>query len=148
MKTERIPIASILLLLVANHAAAHHNWSALYDVESDIEIEGVINSIQWRNPHVRVSFTVDEGTADEKVYTTESNSVASLTRMNVTEDVLAVGTYVRVAGYRSRSRDDDIFMNHLLLPDNREVIFLAHSRIPLAGRQPHWQYGPVAWSSG
>ena len=66
------------LLLMASHASAHHNWSALYDVESDIEIEGVISSIQWRNPHVRVSFTVNEGTAEEMVYTTESNSVASL----------------------------------------------------------------------
>lgn len=135
MKIERTLLASALLLM-ANHAAAHHNWSALYDVESDIEIEGVISSIEWRNPHVRVSFTVNEGTADEMVYTTESNSVSSLTRMNVTEDVLAVGTRVRVAGYRSRSRDDDIFMNHMLLPDNREVIFLrtAEPRWPDATR--------------
>ena len=128
--------ALLVLLSFSPTGAAHHNWSALYDVESDMEIEGVISSIQWRNPHVRVSFTVDEGTADEKVYTTESNSVASLTRMNVTEDVLAVGTRVRVVGYRSRSRDDDIFMNHLLLPDNREVIFLrtAEPRWPDASR--------------
>ena len=135
MKMERTLLASALLLM-ASHAAAHHNWSAIYDVQSDIEIEGVISSIQWRNPHVRVSFTVNEGTADEMVYTTESNSVASLTRMNVTEDLLAVGTRVRVAGYRSRSRDDDIFMNHLLLPDNREVIFLrtAEPRWPDATR--------------
>ncbi len=125
-----------LNVILATPAAAHHNWSAIYDVESDIEIEGVISSIQWRNPHVRVSFTVDEGTANEMVYTTESNSVASLTRMNITEDVLAVGTRVRVAGYRSRSRDDDIFMNHLLLPDSREVIFLrtAEPRWPDASR--------------
>ena len=135
MKTEKYLIASILLLM-ASLATAHHNWSAIYDVESDIEIEGVISSIEWRNPHVRVSFTVDEGTPDEMVYTTESNSVASLTRMNVTEDLLAVGTPVRVAGYRNRSRNDDIFMNHLLLPDNREVIFLrtAESRWPDASR--------------
>ena len=128
--------ALLVLLSFSPTGEAHHNWSALYDVESDMEIEGVISSIQWRNPHVRVSFTVDEGTADEKVYTTESNSVASLTRMNVTEDVLAVGTRVRVVGYRSRSRDDDIFMNHLLLPDNREVIFLrtAEPRWPDASR--------------
>ena len=136
MNIARMLIASSLLMLTANHAAAHHNWSALYDVNSDIEIEGVISSIQWRNPHVRVSFTVDEGAADEKIYTTESNSVAALTRMNVTEKVLVVGTKVRVAGYRSRSNDDDIFMNHLLLPDSREVVFLrtAEARWPEASR--------------
>lgn len=136
MKIERAVIALSLTMLTTDHAAAHHNWSAIYDVNSDIEIEGVISSIQWRNPHVRVSFTVDAGTPNERIYTTESNSVASLTRMNVTEDVLAVGTAVRVAGYRSRTRDDDIFMNHLLLPDNREIVFLrtAEPRWPDASR--------------
>lgn len=129
-------LIALLLLLMSSHAIAHHNWAAHYDVNTDIEIEGVISSIVWRNPHVRISFTVGAGTADEKVYNTESNSVAALTRMNVTKDILAVGTKVRVAGYRSRSRDDGIFMNHLLLPNNREVIFLrtAEPRWPEASR--------------
>lgn len=128
--------ALALAILLATSAAAHHNWSAIYDVNSDIEIEGVISSIDWVNPHVRVSFTVDAGTPNERVYTTESNSVASLTRMDVTPELLSVGARVRVAGYRSRTRDDDIFMNHLLLPDHREIIFLrtAEARWPDATR--------------
>jgi len=136
MRVTRTLIAFGLTMLMAGHAAAHHNWAALYDVNSDIEIEGVISSIVWRNPHVRISFTVEAGTANEKVYTTESNSVAALTRMNITKDVLTVGTRVRVAGYRSRSRDDSLFMNHLLLPDGHEVIFLrtAEPRWPEASR--------------
>lgn len=117
-------------------AMAHHNWAAIYDVNSDIEIEGTISNIEWKNPHVRISFTVDGGTPRETIYTTESNSVAALTRMGVNEDLLAVGTPVRVAGYRSRSSETGIFMNHLLLPDNREIIFLrtAEPRWPQADR--------------
>ena len=132
----RRALFTFLFLLIAAPSAAHHNWRAFYDVDSDIEIEGEVHAIQWRNPHVRVSFVVDRGTPDETIYTTESNSVAALARMNVTEDVLAVGTRVRVAGYRSRTSDTDIFMNHLLLPDNREVIFLrtAEPRWPDASR--------------
>ncbi len=127
---------SAILMLLATTASAHHNWAATYDVNTDIEIEGVISSIEWRNPHIRVSFTVNGGTSNEKIYTTESNSVASLTRMEVTADLLSVGTPVRVAGYRSRTSDTDIFMNHLLLPSNREVIFLrtADPRWPDAAR--------------
>ena len=136
MRTTRLLITFGLMILMASHAAAHHNWAALYDVNTDIEIEGVISSIVWRNPHVRISFTVDAGTVDEKLYVTESNSVAALTRMDITRDVLAVGTKVRVAGYRSRSRDDGIFMNHLLLPDGHEIVFLrtAEPRWPEASR--------------
>lgn len=122
-----------LVLFFSTPAAAHHNWAAIYDVDGDIEIEAVISSVQFRNPHIRVGFTVDAGMPNEKIYTTESNSVASLTRMGVTEELLSVGTKVRVAGYPSRTRDDDIFMNHLLLvEEGRELVFLrtAEARWP------------------
>ena len=122
-----------LTLFLATPASAHHNWAAFYDVEGDMEIAGVVKEIVWRNPHVVMYFTVDEGTANEKVYSTESNSVAALARMGVTEDLVAIGTKVRVAGYPSRTKDDDIFMNHLLLEDEgREIVFLrtAEARWP------------------
>ena len=123
-----------LTIFSVTPAGAHHNWAAIYNVDGDIEIEGVISEIEFRNPHVRMSFTVNQGTPNEKVYTTESNSVASLTRMGVTADLVSVGTKVRVAGYPSRTRDDDIFMNHLLLEDEgRELVFLrtADARWPV-----------------
>ena len=126
-------LAVALVLFLAAPATAHHNWAALYDVNGDIEIEGVVSKIVWRNPHVLMYFTVDEGTANEKVYSAASNSVAALARMDVTKDLVTVGTKVRVAGYPSRRKDDDIFMNHLLLVDeHREIVFLrtAEARWP------------------
>jgi hypothetical protein len=128
--------ATLLGLCITVPAVAHHNWTAIYDVDSDIEIEATIKDVIWRNPHVRVSFIVDEGTPNEKIYTTESNSVASLTRMGVTKNLLSTGTPVRVAGYKSRNSDSEIFMNHLLLPDSQEIVFLrtAEPRWPEAER--------------
>lgn len=123
-------------LLLAVPTWAHHNWAAIYDVNSDVEIEAIVSEVIWRNPHVRVSFITDAGTANEKTYTTESNSVASLTRMGVTKELIAPGTAVRVAGYQSRTSDTDIFMNHLLLPGSKEIVFLrtAEPRWPQASR--------------
>jgi predicted ester cyclase len=125
-----------LSMFLAVPAAAHHNWAAFFDVEGDVEFEGVIESIQFRNPHVRVTFLVDGGTPDEKTYWTESNSVAALTRMGVTKELLTVGTRVRVAGYPSRADTYGVFMNHMLLPDGQEIVFLrtAEPRWPDAQR--------------
>lgn len=133
---KSVLLALGLAFCLASPAVAHHNWAAIYDVDGDIEFEGVISSIEFVNPHIRISFTVDAGTPNEMTYTTESNSVASLTRMGVTKELLAVGTPVRVAGYPSRTRDDDMFMNHLLLPSGREIVFLrtAEARWPEATR--------------
>ena len=80
---KHVLLALGLTIVLVTPAAAHHNWAAIYDVDGDIEIEGIISEIEFRNPHVRMSFTVNQGTPNEKVYTTESNSVASLTRMGM-----------------------------------------------------------------
>ena len=127
----KIKILISILVFFISSAHAHHNWRQIYDVNTDIEIVGTISSIEWRNPHIRVSFIVDNGTPEQKIYTTESNSVAALTRMDLTPEILAPGTPVRVAGYRSRTSNNDIFMTHLLLPDNKEVEFMLDT-------QPRW----------
>jgi hypothetical protein len=134
MKHSLLALAAVLF--VATPAFGHHNWMAIYDVAGDIEIHGVVSSITWRNPHVRMTFTVDQGKENKKVYTTSSNSVAALARMGVTKELLSVGTEVRVAGYPARSGDDDLFMNHMLLPDGQEIVFLrtADPRWPEAQR--------------
>jgi hypothetical protein len=131
---------SILILglsaFLAIPASAHHAWAAFFDVNGDVEFEGVISDIQWVNPHVSVKFIENAGSANEKEWWTLSNSVAALTRMGITQEVLAVGTQVRVAGYPSRSSTDGVFMNHLLLPSGEEVVFLrtAEPRWPEADR--------------
>ena len=129
----RMVIASSLLMLMTNHAAAHHSWAAIFNTAGDAEIEGVVSRIEWRNPHIRLEVTTDLGTPEEKVWDIESNSVASLVRMGVNADVLTEGTQVTIAGYPIREGGDgSIFMNHLLLPDNTEVIFLR-------GAEPRWE---------
>jgi len=137
MSAVRTVFLIVAAMLLPTLAPAHHNWQALFDTEGDVEFVGTISSVQFRNPHVRIGFIVDAGTPQEREYWTESNSVASLTRMGITRDLLAVGTTVRVAGYPSRRDDDGIFMNHLLLPDGREIVFLrtAEARWPDEGRR-------------
>ncbi|MBX2848532.1 MAG: hypothetical protein KTR16_09430 [Acidiferrobacterales bacterium] len=115
----------ILFLITSSSAFAHHNWSAIYNVDGDVEIQGEISKIVWRNPHVVFHFTENAGTPEERIWTTHSNSVSALARMNVDKEMVAVGTKVRVAGYPNRSKEYDFFMNHLLLEaEGREIVFL------------------------
>lgn len=112
-------------LLPAAPALAHHSWSTDYKInDPEIEVAGVITRLEWKNPHVRMQVTSDAGKATAKTWLIESTSVAQLTRMDVTPDLVKVGQAVRIAGYAG-FKDNVMFMNHLLLPDNREVIFLA-----------------------
>jgi hypothetical protein len=102
---------------------AHHGLAADFDTAKEIEIEGVIDSLQWRNPHVSLKIIVDQGTADEALWVITTNSVSNLNRMDVTRELLSAGATVRVAGVPARNGAKALFMNHLLLEDGREVIF-------------------------
>lgn len=132
MKSFGVLTVFSILILIAPQVSAHHSWAAIFDVDGDAEIEGVVSKIVWRNPHIQLQITTDAGTSDAQVYEIESNSVASLTRMGVTKELLAEGTAVRVAGYPSRDGSSAIFMNHLLLPDETELIFLRTA-------EPRWK---------
>lgn len=115
-------LSTLLFVALCTSAMAHHNWAALYDVKADTEIAGKVSLIEWRNPHIRLQVLV---TTDNKetVYSIESGSVSTLNRMGVTKELLKVGSSVKISGYPPRDNGNSVFMNNLLLPDGREVIF-------------------------
>jgi hypothetical protein len=112
----------VLLSIASVQAHAHHAWAAIFDANGDVEIEGVVSKILWRNPHVQFQITVDQDTANETVWTIESNAVARLTRMGVSRDVIQIGDQVKAAGLPSLQGRPEMFVNHLLLADNTEVV--------------------------
>jgi len=113
-----------LSVLMVATASAHHSWASNYlSNEPDIEIAGVISQLEWKNPHVRMQVTVDAGKPTAKTWLIESASVAQLSRMDVTPDLVKVGQAVKVAGFAGLQNPTSLFMNHLLLPDNREIVF-------------------------
>ncbi|MEM9208725.1 MAG: DUF6152 family protein [Pseudomonadota bacterium] len=116
-------IASCAILPSVSYA--HHSVPANFDLSTTIEISGVIQSVVWRNPHVRLKVLVNEGTADEQVWEVESHSLSNLRRQSIDDSVLVVGDPVRMAGPPGRRKTNYIFMQNLLLKDGREVIFEA-----------------------
>ena len=111
-----------LLALASMQVNAHHSWASLFDVDGDIEIDGFISKIAWRNPHIQLQITVDPGTPEEVVWTVESNTTSRLTAMNVTKDVLPLGTRVKAAGFPHQRGEKQFFLNNILLPDQTEVL--------------------------
>jgi len=122
MKITKTLLLFCSLAITPLQASAHHSWASIFDAEGDAEIEGVVSKVLWRNPHVQFQITVDQGTAEETVWTIESNAVARLTRMGVSRDVIQVGDAVKAAGLPSLKGEPEMFVNHLLLDDKTEVV--------------------------
>ncbi len=128
----RLPVIAITILAsVPTLTAAHHSTRAFYDRDASAEIEGVIASLFWRNPHVGLTLLVRDRQGREEQWELEGGTINTLQRRGYTESTFAIGARVRVAGAPSRRGLNALFVTNMLLPDGREVIFTDQPRPPL-----------------
>ena len=119
----------------AGIAAAHHSPFIYFDPSTTIEAEGVVTSVNWRNPHA--SF---ELTADGVSWEVEANSVSILRRMDLDSDTVQVGDAVTVAGWPPNDGGTRIFLTNMLIEDRSEIIMWP-------GTPPRWSSEDTAGSS-
>ncbi len=114
----------------ATVALGHHSVAVTFDTDQVVEIEGEITRIFWRNPHIRLTVrTMADGQAVD--WNIEAGAVSRLARWGVSEGVLETGDIIKLAGFPSKRRANEMYGQNLLLPDGREL--LLDYRLP-----PRW----------
>ena len=88
-----------LLLVQTTHG--HHSSVGIYDEENLVEIEGVVTSLRWRNPHPTFTVEVEDENGESVEWEIETGSVSTLRLRGVDRDFFAVGAQVRLAGQSS-----------------------------------------------
>jgi len=116
-------IVTMTLACAPALAAAHHSTRAFYDRDASAQIEGVITSVFWRNPHVGLTLLVRDEQGREEQWDLEGGTNNTLRRRGYDESMFAIGAQVRVAGAPSSRGLNALFVTNMLLPDGRETIF-------------------------
>jgi hypothetical protein len=113
-------------------ADAHH--SGLYDDDDIVEISGVIESVAWVNPHVRITVATESANGDEQAWLLEGTSVNALERWGLTPSVLELGSTIVARGPRSRFGRNEMIAATIELEDGRQVVLWPNvaSRLGLA----------------
>jgi hypothetical protein len=92
----------------------------LYDLTTEITVEGIVTEYQLGNPHMRIYFDVDNNGTTEK-WLAEGGSRTQLLRAGWTGDELAVGDRVIIRGHPARDGSKKlVHMEYLTLPDGTE----------------------------
>ena len=118
-------------LLAAFAAQAHHSVAGFFDPSTKVEIEGVVKTVRWRNPHT--VFEVDVSGADGDVITwrIESGALGVLRSRGIDREFMKVGDSVKIMGDSSLRSDREMFARNILLSDGKEVMMTA-------GSSPHF----------
>ncbi len=88
--------------LVAPLTLAHHNTGALFDLETEITLDGVVTEYEWRNPHVYIYVQIEGADEDADVWVIEAGPLALMRRLGWSRDTLATCDHVVVTGNPAR----------------------------------------------
>ena len=101
---RRTPVMLSVMLYLATSASsayAHHSHPYFYDECKSITIEGRVDRVEFKDPHILILLTLDDGTA----YTVDWAALSRLTNDRVigpAKDALVSGARVVVTGNRIR----------------------------------------------
>lgn len=110
-----------LTALAAAPALAHHSFSAEFDADSPVTLEGEVIKMEWVNPHswLHVKVTKDDGTVEE--WAVEGGAPSALLRRGWTRDSLPPGTQVVVEGFRAHDGGLRANARTIRFPDGKEL---------------------------
>ncbi len=106
---------------------AHHAFSAEFDSNSPITLEGTVIKVAWTNPHTYFYIEVETEEGDFEEWALEMGSPNGLVRRGWRRDSLKIGDVVTVSG--SRARDGRAKANaQTVVLDSGERLFAGTSR--------------------
>ena len=134
MRTRVIAgLAVVLVALAAAPVVAHHAFSAEFDADRPLKLEGEVTRVEWINPHAWIHIRTAEG----QDWMIEGGTPNTLFRRGFTKDSLQVGTAIVVDGYQAKDGTNKANGRDLTFTDGRKL-FMGSSGTgaPRDGRDP------------
>ena len=130
-------MAVAVALAAVPPVVAHHAFSAEFDADRPIHLEGVVVRMEWINPHAWLHLEVTNEDGSTTVWMVEGGTPNTLLRRGFSRDSLLPGTEVIVDGYQAKDGSNKGNGRDLTYRDGRKL-FMGSSGTgaPRDGRDP------------
>lgn len=117
-----IRLLATMALCIPLAGYAHHSFFGRFDNRAHIELEGVITSLHWENPHIHIFLEVTNEDGSVTEWDLESGSPTLMQRAGIPRDSLQEGMTVRVAAWPPLTDKVEAFATNVLLTDGTELL--------------------------
>ena len=102
LKISNLVVAGAVLLLVANSTQAHHGFTAHFDPDNIIRIEGTVKEFEFVNPHSYLRIDTFDESGNPIVYTCDLQAKNQLVRRGADETLFTIGEHIIIEGFQAR----------------------------------------------
>jgi hypothetical protein len=100
---------------------AHHAFSAEFDANRPVKLQGTVTKMEWVNPHAWIHIDVKKSDGTVEKWMIEGGTPNAMFRRGFTKDSLLPGTEIAVDGYQAKNGTLRANGRDLRLPDGRTL---------------------------
>jgi hypothetical protein len=110
------------LLAASRHAWAHHAFSAEFDANKPVKLQGTVTKMDWVNPHSHLRFDVkaEDGTIEH--WSAECLPPNGLYRQGWNKNTIKGGEEVTVTGFKAKDGSNYMWTQTIVTADGRRLL--------------------------
>ncbi len=95
---------TVAVLSWVSPAFAHHSFAGVYDQSKPLRVDGVVQRIEWKNPHVVIALNAKDPSGADLQWVFEMGAPRVLMgRLGWADDAVKVGDRIGVEGFQARA---------------------------------------------
>lgn len=121
MRMLTVVAAGLGVLLAGPVVSAHHSFSAEFDIDQPVTLQGTLTELEWVNPHGWIHMDVAGPDGEVVNWAVEMGNPTALLRRGLRKSHFPPGMELVVEGYKAKDRTPTANGITITFPDGRNV---------------------------